>query len=376
MNDKVSTGASVALLTLSVLFWSSVVPAPKAFAQAGPGAKPERPGRQRKPAGSAGSERRQPVVQRAGRELEQAEPVSVLPARAKRWAVIVGVDVYEDGGISGLFGASNDATSLRDALVEYAGFPRDQVILLASDQPPAQQPRRTNILRALSHLRGAVPRDGLLLVAFAGHGIERSGRAYLLPSDAVLEGDVNMLEETAVNVERMKTAIRATGVRQVILFIDACRNDPEAGRGGGGNPLTPEFARSFDFDLRNREVDAFVVFYATAVGQRAYEYKVKKQGYFTWAIVDGLSGEAADERGEVTLASLVVLRAGDRPQVRPPRPGDGQAANALHGRRGLQVEQAGARRLETPPVTGRGGVGPARSRARNDSRLAADDEGR
>ena len=35
----------------------------------------------------------------------------------------------------GLGGASNDAKSIADALVRYAGFPPDQVILLASDQP-------------------------------------------------------------------------------------------------------------------------------------------------------------------------------------------------------------------------------------------------
>lgn len=305
MKDIVLTKASVALLTLSVLFWSSVGPASTALAQAGQGAKPERTGRQRKHAGSVKSERRQPAEQRAGRELEQAEPVGVLPGRAKRWALIVGVDQYDDRDIGGLYGASNDATSLRDALVAYAGFPEDQVILLASDQPQLKQPRRTNILRSLSQLRRSVPQDGLLLVAFAGHGIERSGRAYLLPADASLEGDIQMLEDTAVNVEKMKSDIRATRVKQVIFFIDACRNDPEPGRGVGGNPLTASFARSFDFDLRNREVDAFVVFYATGIGQRAYEDKVKKQGYFTWAIVDGLSGEAANERGEVTLASLV-----------------------------------------------------------------------
>jgi tetratricopeptide (TPR) repeat protein len=294
MKERVSITALVALLTSSVLFWSALGPVPSASAQTRRAVKSARPGGQRRPA-----------EQRAGRELEQAEPVGVLPGRAKRWALIIGVDQYEDNGIGGLYGASNDATSLRNALVAYAGFPEDQVILLASEQPQFYQPRRTNILRSLSLLRRSVPRDGLLLVAFAGHGIERSGRAYLLPADAILEGDIQMLEDTAVNVEKMKSDIRATGVRQVIFFIDACRNDPEPGRGVGGNPLTPSFARSFDFDLRNREVNAFVIFYATSVGQRAYEDKVKKQGYFTWAIVDGLSGKAANERGEVTLASLV-----------------------------------------------------------------------
>ena len=57
--------------------------------------------------------------------------------------------------------------------------------------------------------------------------------------------------------------------------------------------------------MRNSEVIAFATLYATDVGQVAYEYKEKKQGYFTWAIVQGLKGEAANDTGEVTLAGLV-----------------------------------------------------------------------
>jgi uncharacterized caspase-like protein len=48
---------------------------------------------------------------------------------------VIGVDKYSDPQISPLKGADNDARTLSDALVRYAGFPEDQVILLATDQP-------------------------------------------------------------------------------------------------------------------------------------------------------------------------------------------------------------------------------------------------
>ena len=102
----------------------------------------------------------------------------------------------------------------------------------------------------------------------------------------------------------MKERIRKTGVGQVVLVLDACRNDP-VGRGNEDNPLTPAYLRGCNFDLRNREVTAFATLYATAVGQRAYEYKEKQQGYFTWELVEGLKGGAANERGEVTLSGLL-----------------------------------------------------------------------
>jgi hypothetical protein len=108
-----------------------------------------------------------------GRQLQRGEAIKVLPGKNNRWALVIGVDDYSEAQLTKLSGAANDARTLADALTKYAGFPEDQVILLASDQPSQFQPRRSTILRYLSNLRGSVPKDGLLLVLFAGHGIER-----------------------------------------------------------------------------------------------------------------------------------------------------------------------------------------------------------
>lgn len=245
----------------------------------------------------------QTVGSAQSRQLEQREPVNQWPGKAKRWALVIGVDAYKDGQISPLKGSANDARMLADALVRHAGFPQDQVILMSTEQPEERQPTRVNILRRLSNLATVVPKDGLLLISFAGHGMERNGQAYLLPSDAQISDDITFLEETAVSVARIKDRIRATGVNQVVVLLDACRNDP-GGRADAPNLLTAAYTK-FNFDVRNREVQAFATLYATAVGQRAYEYTEKKQGYFTWAVVEALKGGAANEKGEVTLASLV-----------------------------------------------------------------------
>ena len=231
-------------------------------------------------------------------------PVKALPSAAKRYAIVIGVDQYADTQITTLGGASNDAKALAKALTQYAGFPDEQVTLLASDQPAERQPTRGNILRRLSNLAAVIPKDGLLLLSFAGHGIERGGQAFLLPSDSQVSNDVDLLEQTAINVSQIKDRIRKIGVTQVLLILDACRNDP-VGRANADNPLTPAYTRGFNFDVRNREVQAFATLYATEVGRRAYEYKEKKQGYFTWILVEALRGGAANQKGEVTLAALV-----------------------------------------------------------------------
>lgn len=232
--------------------------------------------------------------------------ISKLPAKEKRWALIIGVSQYDDGNITPLPGANNDARELRDALRDYAGFDERQIITLTTDESKDRQPTKNNILRYLGNLSGTVPKDGLLLVAFSGHGIERQKQAFLLASDTPYNDNLRVLERTAISVsDDFKELIRDTGVGQVIILLDACRNDPSSGRSGSDNPLTQAYKDGFSFDLRNKEVEAFATLYATSIGERAYEYTRENKGYFTWAFIEGLKGGAANASGEITLGSLI-----------------------------------------------------------------------
>ena len=283
-------------------------PQPTVAPQAPPEPAPQTPAQTAEPASRQLQQLPPPQTQSSpattASSASPVDQVAALPVSAKRWALVIGVDKYQDPQISPLKGSDNDARLIADALVRYAGFPRDQVILLSTDQPAERQPTRVNILRRLSNLNTAVPKDGLLLVSFAGHGMERGGQAFLLPSDAQISDQISFLEETAISMNRVKERIKETGVGQVLMLLDACRNDP-GGRADAINPLTNAYTNAFNFDVRNREVLAFATVYATGIGQRAYEYTEKKQGYFSWAVVEGLKGGAANDKGEVTLSQLI-----------------------------------------------------------------------
>jgi tetratricopeptide (TPR) repeat protein len=115
---------------------------------------------------------------------------------------------------------------------------------------------------------------------------------------------VELLKQTAISVPWIEKRIVSAGVGQVMVVVDACRNDPTGGRSGGDNQLTPSFVRGFDFAEANNGIRAFATLFATTVGQRAYESSSKRQGVFMYTLVEGLSGAAANERGEVTLLRL------------------------------------------------------------------------
>src|SRR5215218_1100206 len=59
--------------------------------------------------------------------------VKELPGRSKRWALVIGIDQYEDSQIGTLRGAANDAGNMAEALIRHGGFPPDQVILLTTN---------------------------------------------------------------------------------------------------------------------------------------------------------------------------------------------------------------------------------------------------
>ena len=226
-----------------------------------------------------------------------------LPDKAKRYAVVIGIDNYtSDPNITPLRGAANDAKAIATALKQYAGF--EHVILLTSDQESTSQPTGNIIWKVLTDLKNYVDEDSMLVVAFSGHGVERKSdhQVFLLPQDALSNPDY--YERTAISVNQVKDFIKQTKATQVMLLLDSCRNDPTAGKGAEDNKLTKNYIDAFD--MKNSGVKAFVTFYAAEEGQRAWEYQEKKQGYFSYAFVEGLKGAAKDpETGEVTLGRLI-----------------------------------------------------------------------
>lgn len=233
--------------------------------------------------------------------------IDKLPSKEKRWALIVGIDDYEKD-ISTLKGAVNDAKALKNVLVNYAGFPESQIILLTSDSTDEDyRPKKENILVALNELISKIPEDGLLLFSFSGHGISVGNQAFLIPSNGRITKNQTLLKNLAIDVSEIRNAIQEIKVKQVLMLLDACRNEP--GKGDTPNPLTDAYKKGFSFDVANSDVKAFATLYATTIGARAYEFyeKDSKQyrGYFSFAIEEALKGKAANNQGEVTLGRLI-----------------------------------------------------------------------
>ena len=137
------------------------------------------------------------------------------PALAeKRVALVIGNSAYQK--VAKLSNPANDATAVA-AMFKAAGF----------DAVESKLDVAANDLRRTLREFGGKSRDAdVAVVYYAGHGIELDGTNYLIPVDATLETDADVLDET-VPLERVLFAVEpARQLRLVIL--DACRDNPFA----------------------------------------------------------------------------------------------------------------------------------------------------
>ena len=132
----------------------------------------------------------------------------------KRIALVIGNSAYERA--PRLPNPVNDAASMAE-MFKHAGFDTVQLML---------DGKAGEMRRALRNFSDDARNADVAIIYFAGHGIEIQGTNYLIPTDAVLERDIDAYDE-AVSLDRLLSVIEpARQLRLVIL--DACRDNPFA----------------------------------------------------------------------------------------------------------------------------------------------------
>jgi uncharacterized caspase-like protein len=132
----------------------------------------------------------------------------------KRVALVIGNSAYKN--VARLRNPANDAAAVV-AMFKKAGF--DAVDL-------RQDLNVVEMRRALREFGNKTRDADVAVIYYAGHGIELDGTNYLIPIDATLETDTDVLDET-FPLDRVLFAVEpARQLRLVIL--DACRDNPFA----------------------------------------------------------------------------------------------------------------------------------------------------
>lgn len=146
------------------------------------------------------------------------ESATAPPVRENEWeqgryyALIIGIDQYEDEQIQDLDFPIQDAGTLVETLVEKYRFSSEDITFL-------KNPSRTEIIIALDDLSRKVTPDDNLLIFYAGHGIwdEQTGIGYWLPRDAAQSNTANWFRNST-----LRDFIGGIRSRHTLLIADAC----------------------------------------------------------------------------------------------------------------------------------------------------------
>ncbi|MBV8837500.1 MAG: caspase family protein, partial [Alphaproteobacteria bacterium] len=147
---------------------------------------------------------------------------TVSPAEAKRVALVVGINSYDNlKPDQQLRKAVNDARAVAATLKD-DGFQVLQV----------ENATRSDFLRTWQRFLDSVQAGDTTTIYFAGHGIELNGVNFILTRDVPRPDDgEEMMRGNAIAVSSLMDRLRQQNPQVAVWIIDACRDSPYAGPG-------------------------------------------------------------------------------------------------------------------------------------------------
>lgn len=230
------------------------------------------------------------------------------PVRAQagaRWVLLVGVEEYRSPHISRLSFAESDVADFAKALRQSGGFPAANVQVMTSavrNEGSPDCPTALNILRRLDWFAGKVGPDDTFLFYDTGHGFSKDGKDFLGTYDTDPQ-DLESLQRTAVSLDDLKKRIARLKASRVVFIIDACRNDPERGKGDRPNLRTEAFSKSFVLAAQpeGSRITGSAVLFACQEGERSFEDPELKHSVLTYYLLEALKSGAGAPRADLTI---------------------------------------------------------------------------
>ena len=230
---------------------------------------------------------------------------------AKLWILLVGVNQYQDRGLPSLRYPAVDCKGLGDAMNQaIQRFPNKEVIVHNdfTTQAPTLNVVRTSLQRIVSQ---AQSHDSVILY-FSGHGVVESNTQQ--PILCMADTDTSNLMATGLGMQELLQMLGNSSAHQQLLCLDTCHSGNMVLLGGNrgwardAQPSqtslnsTPKFMEL----LRQRAAKSkgFCALLSCDRGQQSWEFPELGHGVFTYYLMQGLLGAAADSQGIIEADGL------------------------------------------------------------------------
>jgi len=236
---------------------------------------------------------------------------NLTTGEAKLLVFLIGVNSYQDKHLRGLYFCANDSRNLAEAIEKAAlAFPQKQIVFY--DDCADKKPLLNNVLQGLDDLVKSAGKLDTILVYFSGHGVldTETKEPFLCLNDTNIDDLIN----TSLPLKTLLAKMAASGAKYQLLFLDACHSgglsfqDLLATNKEGENmaniPVNPSSELINLLQKQASQSQGFYALLSCDKNQSSLELRELKHGLFTYYLIRGFLGEAADERGLIKADAL------------------------------------------------------------------------
>jgi hypothetical protein len=242
-----------------------------------------------------------------------------------RWAILIGVQKYDDAKLAGLVTPVADAQLLQETLIKRYGVPPNQALLL-------EDPSLVRLKEGIPSLLDQVTPEGKLVVYFSGHALrDDEGKVFLAPR----EFNRDQMAATGLSLQWLVDRLEQCKAKEKLLLLDACQ--AAAGIDPQKEPSTAEMFQSLVAPAGLAALRTVTGIASCSEGERGYALADGKHGLFAASLAEGFSGRADKNRdgrleptelfaflGEAMPASAKTIQKSQTaklflPDNRPPR---------------------------------------------------------
>lgn len=231
---------------------------------------------------------------------------SGVEAVAKLWLILVGVNRYQDENLPSLHYSALDCQGLENALIEATKSFRAREVISLHDFS-RKKPNLATFRQSIELIIGNAQPEDTVLLYFSGHGILETQRqqVFLCLADTFKTS----LKSTGLAIDELLNYLSDCRAKQQVVWLDACHS--------GGMSLRNSLTRAKSQTLVNptpqlvkilrRKAAQSQGFYALLScdrTQQSWEFPELGHGVFTYYLMRGLRGEAADPQGTISMDTL------------------------------------------------------------------------
>lgn len=217
--------------------------------------------------------------------------------QAKLWILLIGVNRYRDPQLPSLQYSAIDCQGLSEALIDATqSFPQRSMQIRHDFGVPATL---SQVRDSLQEIVQAAQAADTVLLYFSGHGVLDTTTQQ--PILCLTDTEKADLLNTGLSVSELLERLNQCQAKQQIVWLDACHSGGMTLRGTLLNP-TQQLVRVLG--RQASESQGFYALLSCDQAQQSWEFPELGHGVFTYFLMQGLRGAAADATGTIDADDL------------------------------------------------------------------------